>query len=93
MSAAAGFSYDYVFNLVSRLTPEEQERLIRELPGVPSLKSKEKHESLLSEPDGTPYSPEKFYQFLLSGPVIDEEHVQMMLDAREEINRCQPISW
>ena len=31
MSAAAGFSYDYVFNMVSRLTPEEQERLVREV--------------------------------------------------------------
>ena len=31
MSAAAGFSYDYVFNMVSRLTPEEQERLVQEM--------------------------------------------------------------
>ena len=81
MSVVADFSYDYVFSMVSRLTPEEQERLVREMPSVS-----------VSKPE-TSYSSEEFYRFLLSGPVIDEEHVQMMRDAREEINRCQPISW
>jgi hypothetical protein len=40
MSTATGFSYDYVFRMVSRLTPEEQERLIREMD-VPCEKTTE----------------------------------------------------
>jgi len=83
VSTIIGLSYDYVFDLAVQLPPEEQRRLIRELPSDFSSK----------EQDAVPYSPEEFYQFLLRGPVIDEEQIQLMLDAREEVNRCHPISW
>ena len=93
MSVATGFSYDYVYNLASMLSPEEQTRLVRELPKSTSAKPEGKSESFLPEPDDTPYSAEEFYEFLLQGPVIDEEHIELMLAAREEVNRCRPISW
>jgi len=93
MSAAIGFNYDQVFNLASLLSPEEQTRLLRELPNSISAKPKEQSESFLPEPDATPYSSEEFLEFLLNGPVIDEEHIGLMLAAKEEINRCHPISW
>ena len=93
MSVTTGFSYDYVFNLASMLSPEEQTRLVRELPSGISAKPVNKSESFLPEPDDTPYSPEEFCEFLLRGPVIDEEHIELMLAAREVVNRCQPISW
>jgi hypothetical protein len=93
MSTITGFNYDYVFNLAARLSPEEQARLLRELPNGTSSKPVEKYGGFLSEPEETPYSPDEFYEFLLRGPVIDEEHIEFMLDAREEVNRCRPISW
>ena len=93
MSTATGFSYDYVFNLASLLSAEEQTRLVRELPNGTSTKPEWKRESFLPEPDDAPYSPEEFLEFLLNGPVIDEEHIEHMLAAREVVNRCRPISW
>ena len=112
-SATTGFSYDYVFDLALRLSPEEQGRLLRELPngtmsrdtmskdivskdivlGSSAAEADEKRECFLSETDAVPYSHEEFYDFLLSGPVIDEEHIQLMLEAKGEVNRCHPISW
>ena len=77
MSATTTLDYDYVFELATKLSKEEQDRLLRELPRA-SL---------------PPYSREKFLEFLRNGPVIPEENIQLMLEAREEINRCQPISW
>jgi len=93
MSAATGFSYDDVFNLASLLSPEEQTRLVRELPKGISAQPEWKRESFLTEPDDTPYSAEEFCEFLLRGPVIPEEQIELMLAAREEVNRCGPISW
>lgn len=89
MSTTIRYGYDYVFGLALHLSPEEQERLLRELPST----SKDKRESFLAASDATPYSSEEFCEFLLRGPVIDEEHIQLMLDAREEVNRCGPMSW
>ena len=98
MSAATSFNYDYVFNLASLLSTEEQTRLIRELPNGTSVKGisakpVEKSESFLPEPDRPPYAPGEFLEVLLNGPVIDEEHIELMLAAREEVNKCRPISW
>jgi hypothetical protein len=96
MSVVARTSYDYVFNLASLLSPEEQTRLVRELPkSVSEVSAKPKinyeHESFLPDQDTPPYAPGEFYEFLLQGPVIDEEHIELMLAAREEVNKCQPI--
>ena len=77
MSTTTELDYDYVFELATKLSKEEQGRLVRELPRA-SL---------------PPYCPEKYLEFLLHGPVIPEENIQLMLEAREEVNRCQPISW
>ena len=85
--------YGYVFDLATRLSTEEQIRLLRELSGnIPSIPYK-MQESFLPESDNIPYSPEAFYEFLLRGPVIEEKQIRQMSDAREEVNRCRPISW
>jgi len=96
MSVATGFSYDYVFNLASLLSPAEQTRLIRELPNGTSVKGisakpEVKGESFLPEPDRPPYAPGEFLEVLLNGPVIPEEQIELMLAAREEVNKCRPI--
>jgi len=95
MSVATGFNYKYVFDLAVQLSPEEQKRLVRELPNSTAPKPKEQFESFLPDPDEEeePYDNEEFYQFLLNGPVLSEEHIQRMLDAREEVNKCRPIVW
>ena len=77
MSATTELDYDYVFELATKLPKEEQDRLMRELPNA-SL---------------PPYCHEKYLEFILRGPVIPEENIQLMLEAREEVNKCQPISW
>ena len=82
MPITTNYGYDYVFELASRLSPVEKRRLVRNITGRDT-----------SEPGLAPYSPEKFYEFLLSGPVIEEEQIQLMQDAREEVNQCRPISW
>jgi hypothetical protein len=86
MSTVTGYDYDYVFDLASRLSPEEQMRLRRELPSPPLPQLKERDKSFLPEPDETPYSADEFYEFLLRGPVIDEQHIRLMVDAGEEVN-------
>ena len=93
MSTTIEYGYNYIFDLASRLSPEEQKQLLRELSDNSSSTSKERRESLLSEPDAAPYSPDEFYEFLLHGPVIDDEHIRLMLEAKEEVNRCGPILW
>ena len=94
MTATIDFGYDYVFGLASQLLPEEQEQLLRELPKNAPLKLEWQRESFLpDEDDGKPYCLEEFYEFLLRGPVIDEEQIQLMLEAREVVNKCRPISW
>ena len=67
--------------------------MVQELPNGVSAKPEWKRESFLPGPDESPYSPEEFYEFLLRGPVIPEEQIELMLAAREEVNRCGPISW
>ena len=93
MSLTTNYGYDYVFELASRLSPVERERLARSITGNITPESSEKHESFLPESDDVPYSPEMYSEFLLRGPVIDEKQIQLMLGAREEVNRCRPISW
>jgi len=95
MTATTGFNYNYVFDLAVQLSPEEQKRLVQELPNGTAPKPKEKFESFLPDPDEEeePYDHEEFCQFILNGPVLSEEQIQRMLDAREEVNKCRPIVW
>ena len=95
MSATTGFNYNYVFDLAMQLLPAEQKRLVRELPNGTVPKQKDKFESFLPDPDEEeePYDPEEFLEFLLNVPVLSEEQIQRMLDAREDVNKCRPIVW
>jgi hypothetical protein len=81
--------------LATLLSPEEQKRLLRELPSSKTAKPeiKYEYESFLPDPDTPLYSPEEFLEILLRAPVIPEEQIELMLAAREEVNKCQPISW
>jgi hypothetical protein len=92
MTATTGSNYNYVFDLAVQLSPEEQKRLVQELPNGTAPKPKEKFESFLPDPDEEeePYDHEEFCQFILNGPVLSEEQIQRMLDAREEVNKWQP---
>jgi hypothetical protein len=49
LSAVVGLSYDYVFELATRLTPAEQKRLVRELPNESQPNSQEESESGLTD--------------------------------------------
>jgi hypothetical protein len=100
MSVATRFSYDYVFDLASQLSPAEQTRLVQELPkpksvsevsAKPKIKYECEFESFLPDPDRPPFTTEEYLEVLRNGPVIDEEHIELMLAAREEVNKCQPI--
>jgi hypothetical protein len=93
MPATIAFNYDQVFELVMQLSPAEQTRLVQELPKETIQKVEKSRESFIPEDDGAPYSHEEFLEFLLHFPVIGEEQIQLMLEAREEVNKCQPISW
>jgi hypothetical protein len=44
MSVATGFNYNYVFDLAVQLSPEEQKRLVRELPNSVASKKTEKQD-------------------------------------------------
>jgi len=132
MSATVG--YDYVFDLVSQLSLEEQSRLLRELPNDSLPKSREKSESGLTDeyikkhgvPVGSGFvvvtvpgepiispkrleeikrtcehrqrkrSPEELeknrqelLEILLNCPVMTDEELQGIIDARKEINECR----
>ena len=95
MSATTAFNYNYVFDLAVQLSPEEQKRLVRELPNGTETKPVRNFGSFLPEPgeEEEPYDHEEFCQFILNGPVLSEEQIQRMLDAREEVNKCRPIVW
>ena len=51
MSTTTEFNYNYVFDLAVQLSPEEQKRLVRELPNGTAPKSSEKFESFLPDPN------------------------------------------
>jgi hypothetical protein len=106
MSTATGFSYDYVFRLASRLTPEEQERLVREMnvPGktikesVPSMVSREEIEEFKRvgaerqrrrTPEELEENRQKLLEIILNCPVMSDEDLRGMIDARKEINECR----
>ncbi|MDR0328706.1 MAG: hypothetical protein LBI05_10465 [Planctomycetaceae bacterium] len=106
MSTATGFSYDYVSQLVSRLTPEEQERLIREMDmscktkqeSVPSMVSHEEIEEFKRmgtqrqrrrTPEELEENRQKLLKIILTCPVMSDEDLQGMIDARKEINECR----
>lgn len=86
MSTTNDFGYDYVFELAKQLTPEEKAKLAQSLQ-ADAVSSKREPEPKRK------MSPEEYYELLMNGPVLSEEEIQLMLDAKETVNQCQPISF
>ena len=93
MSLTTNCGYDYVFELASRLSLAERERLARSITGHNILDPGKKPESFQPESNHDPHSPEDLCEFVLRGPVIEDDQIQFLRDADEEVNRCRPISW
>jgi len=134
MSTTTVFNFDYVFNLAVQLPPEEQARLLRELPngippklqgeepsvltdeyieqhGVPMgdgfvmvtvpgkpLVSREEIEEIKRigerrqrrrSPEELEKSRQRLLEILLNCPVMTDEELQGIVDARKEINECR----
>jgi len=66
--------YDQVFQLVRQLPPGEKERLFHE------------NEFLTAFPCGPePVIPdEEYYEFLMSFPVVSEEEIEQILEAKKD---------
>ncbi len=78
------FGYDQIFELARQLSPKEKAKLVRNLRS---------EDAELSEPAPKPkMSREEYYEFLMNGPVLSEEEIQWMEDAKKMVDQIQPIS-
>ena len=88
MSAAAGIGYDYIFSLVSQLAPEDQERLVQELPKNPSPKPQDEEESVLTDEyikqHGVPFGNGLFVYTVPGEPIISREEIEETRQRYEE---------
>ena len=82
MQMTIDVGYDQVFQLVRQLSPKDKVRLVRE--GVLSNAFSD-----VSEPE---MSDEEYYEFAMNFPVISEEEIGLMLEAKKEVDQCRPIS-
>lgn len=82
MRITIDFGYDQVFELARQLSPEEREKLVHDLQETDS------------EPDKTErkMTKEEYYEFLMNFPVISEEEIQLMEEAKKMVDQCRPIS-
>ena len=82
MQMTINLDYDQVAQLVQQLSPADRERLF----------SENGHYTPPSRLP-PPIIPSKEYcEMLMNLPVISEEEVERMQEAREGINRCRPVS-
>ena len=82
MTTTNEFGYDHVFELARQLSPEEREKLAQSLLAG-------KARPFESEPKMT---EEEYYEFLMNFPVISEEEIRLMEEAKKTVDQCQPIS-
>ena len=81
MQMTINVGYDQVYELVRQLPPREKIRLHESLfsttlPGIPESKT----------PD------EEYYEFLMNFPVVSEEEIEQILEAKKEVDKCRPVS-
>ena len=75
MSTATRYSFDYVFELASQLSAEEQERLVQKM-------------SVSSRKHDTESKKIKMVEYTVPGtPIISQEELKGFEEARREINR------
>jgi hypothetical protein len=83
--------YHHVFDLAQQLSTDERIRLIQELQSVGAAgDAPQQNESFLPDSNTPKLSPQEYYEFILQGPVLDEEDIQKMLDAKKEVDQCRP---
>ena len=79
MQMTLDIGYDQIYELVRQLPPREKIRL---------------HESIFSSPfpgSAEPEIPDKeYYEFLMNFPVVSEEEVEQILEAKKEVDKCRP---
>ncbi len=79
MQLTVNLGYDQVFDLAHQLTPEEQKRLAQSLLTFDAETEKNTHEM----------TQEEYYEFLMNFPVISEEEIQLMLEAKKEVDKIR----
>jgi len=82
MQMTIDVGYDQVFQLVRQLSPKEKTRLFLE-SACPTTYSTV---SELEVPD------EEYYEFLMNFPVVSEEEIELILEAKKEVDKCRPVS-
>ena len=82
MQLTVDLGYDQVFQLVRQLSSGDKERLFHE--GRSLIMPTKLPESEMSD--------EEYYDFLMNFPVVSEEEIEKILEAKEEVNKCRPVS-
>lgn len=82
MQITIDFGYDQVFELVRQLSPEEREKLVHDIQETDSEPDKAERKM----------TKEEYHEFLMNFPVISEEEIQLMEEAKKMVDQCRPIS-
>jgi len=82
MQMTIDIGYDQVFQLVRQLSPKEKIRLFRESACPTTYPA-------VSEPE---VPDEEYYKFLMNFPVVSEEEIELILEAKKEVDKCRPVS-
>jgi hypothetical protein len=84
MQLTINIGYDQVFELVRQLPPRERRQLFLEsefsaaIPKPPP-----------STASNEEMSDERYYEFLMNFPVVSEEEIEHILEAKREVNQCR----
>jgi hypothetical protein len=81
MQLTIDLGYDQIFQLVRQLSPSDKERLFHESSDFATPMK-------IPEPE---MSDEEYYEFAMNFPVISEEEIGLMLEAKKEVDKCRPI--
>jgi hypothetical protein len=82
MQLTIDIGYDQVFQLVRQLSPKERERLFHE-NGFSITPSKQAVPEVFDE---------EYYDFLMKFPVVSEEEIEQIYEAKKEVDKCRPVS-
>jgi len=84
MQLTINIGYDQIYELVRQLPATEKIRLVQEgvfATAFPFPKS--------PEPE---LSDEEYYEFLMNFPVVSDEEIERILEAKKEVDQCRPVS-
>ncbi|MGL6226363.1 MAG: hypothetical protein ACRC10_07025 [Thermoguttaceae bacterium] len=91
MHLTVELGYNEVLRLVRQLSDFDQQRLTQELGGNQRTTTATS-QSVLAVAQSSLSEQETFHQFLLTFPVLDEDSINKMLSAKEEVDQCHPMS-